>query len=362
LGLKIKTIRSLPVGVDLGSSCLKMAQLQISAQGAELVAAGLCEVPQACQNDMRRRLDFQGEQIRKLVKSNGFKGRQAILSLPADAVFLQPVRIPIVPKGQIDQAVSAELEGKLPCPLQEAVIRHILAGTVYVEGREMHERIVVAVPRRDLEAYLAMAQQAGLEPVGVNIEACAVVECFARVLRRVSDESRVTLFIDIGFSSTQVVLARGQSITFARNLSVGGRLLEEAVAQSMHISLDQAHAVRQKMLSTERHTQAENELFLMLDVRIAEISDEITQCLRYHESVFRNQAVERVVFVGGQAHDKRLCQLIANGLNLPAQVGDPMAGISRARQGGSTAGLDARQPSPSWAVAIGLSLGATLAA
>ena len=69
-----------------------------------------------------------------------------------------------------------------------------------------------------------------------------------------------------------------------------------------------------------------------------------------------------MIFVGGQAHDKRLCQSVAKRLHLPAQVGDPMAGIKRLNQAGVAFGLDTRQPSPSWAVAVGLSLGATLAA
>jgi len=64
-----------------------------------------------------------------------------------------------------------------------------------------------------------------------------------------------------------------------------------------------------------------------------------------------------VIFVGGQAHNNRLCQRIAERLNLPAQVGDPMAGLLRAAPSGWSAELDVRKPNPSWAVAVGLGLG-----
>jgi type IV pilus assembly protein PilM len=362
MGLNTKQQKHLPIGVDLGTSTLKMAQLRCVGNTFELMAAGSVEVPREYYDDLARRLEFQCEKIRGILRSGGFKGREAIVALPAEAVFLQPVRIQMVPPAEIDQAIKQELEGKLPYPVEDAVIRNILAGTVYADGKDMHERIVVAVSRSDLDSHLALLRRAGLDVVGVNIEATAVVECFARVLRRVSDESRVTLFIDIGSASTQVVLAHGQNTVFARNLPVGGQILDRTVADALQISTDQAHTIRRQMPSEAEGEEAEDELFLLLDAKIAEMTDKITECVRYYESVFRNKPIEQVIFVGGQAHNKRFCQSIAQRLNMPAQVGDPMAGIQLAEQGGWGAGLDGRQPNPSWAVAIGLSLGATVAA
>ena len=362
MGLEIKSLKILPIGVDLGSGRIKMAQLRASEQAVELLAAGLAEIPRECRGDLAYRLDFQSEEIRSMLRSNGFKGREAILCLPASATFLEPVRIPIVPDKQVELAVKSELQGKLPYPVGDAVIRHVLAGTVYPDGKEMQERIVVAISRSNLEDYLGMAHRAGLEVVGVDVEACAIVECFARLLRRATDESDVTLFVDMGLESTQVVLAEGQKMVFASNLPMGGECLDEDVAAALQIPVEQAHGIRRKMIAEDADQRAEDELFRLLDGKISELAEKITQCARYYESIFRNHTIDRVIFIGGQAHNKRLCQSIAKRLNLPAQVGDPLAGIQQAEQVGWNVGIDARQPNPSWAVAIGLSLGAMLAA
>jgi len=359
MGLRIKRQTRLPIGVDLGTTRLKMAQLRNWANSVELLAAGSAEIPPDCREDPERRLDFQAGAARRILKSAGFKGRKAVLSLPAGAVFVQPVKIPVVPPDQVDLAVIEEVQARLPYPAAEAIIRHMPTGTVYGEKDQMQERIVVAVRRGELAAYLAMARRAGLDVVRVNIEACALVECFARLFRRASDESRVTLFVDMGSASTQVVLARGQKMIFARNLPVGGHTLDLELSGALQISCAQAQSVRRKMLEQPEHTAAEDDLFRLLDVKIAGITEDITDCLRYYESSFRNRPIERVVFLGGQAHDKRLCQAIAERLNLPAQVGDPMAGVKRPPQAGWNDGPDPRQPQPAWAVAIGLSLGPT---
>jgi len=130
------------------------------------------------------------------------------------------------------------------------------------------------------------------------------------------------------------------------------------VADGMRVSLDQAHAMRVDLQKVQHGSTAEDELYHLLDKPLDALAGELTQCLRYFESVFRNQAVERAIFVGGQAYDKRFCQSLAQRLNLPAQIGDPLLHVRRVAGAGLPIGLDRRTPQPDWAVAVGLSLGA----
>ena len=233
--------------------------------------------------------------------------------------------------------------------------------TYYGDREEMKELIVVAAPRSVLDEHLSMARRAGLELMGINIDACAVVECFARLLRRIDDRTRIKLFLDIGSKSTQVVMARGQRMAFARNLTVGGLDLDRTVAETMDIPIEEANRIRREMASLHADV-AEDELFRLLDARIAWITDEIMRCVRYCESVFRVQTIDGVIFAGGEAHNKRLCHCIAKRLGLPARIGDPMAGARRSGGTCSGGGPDMRTAQPSWAVAVGLSLGAQVAA
>lgn len=86
---------------------------------------------------------------------------------------------------------------------------------------------------------------------------------------------------------------------------------------------------------------------------IDELSDELSGCLRYHQSVFMNQTIKRMVFVGGEARQVGLCQKLAKALRLPAHLGDPLANFS-ADGSLKTPGLKLEQPQPGWAVACGL--------
>ena len=112
------------------------------------------------------------------------------------------------------------------------------------------------------------------------------------------------------------------------------------------------------MLARDHRSAAEEELLCLLEARIAQIASAISHCLRYCEVSMGSRPIGRVVFLGGQARDKRFCQGIAERLNLPAQVGNPMLGVRPSGVPGPSGKLDPTQPCPAWAVAFGLSLGA----
>jgi len=362
MSLKMVRGKNLPIGVDLGSRMLKLAQLRQVEDQMELLAADCLELPASVRASPRERLSFQGDAIRRMLGSGIFKGRQAIIALPAEATFVHHVRIPKVAEDQVRGAIQEELHGKLPYPVENAVVRTVLAGDVCGEGEPRQDVVVVAAAKQTLEQYLGMARRARLDVVGVNIESCAVVECFSRLFRRATDMARTTLFVDIGSASTQVVLATGTRLAFVRNLVIGGDRLDQELAEGLKISPDEARIRRMELAADQADPQQVSQASSLMEKALDTMVEQLTQCLRYYESVFHNQSIERAIFVGGQAYDKRLCQTLARRLNLPAQVGDPLVRIQRSAGCESGVRLDCRQPQPGWAVAVGLSIGATVAA
>jgi Tfp pilus assembly PilM family ATPase len=83
------------------------------------------------------------------------------------------------------------------------------------------------------------------------------------------------------------------------------------------------------------------------------ISDELSMSLRYHQSLFKGRAIDRTVFIGGEARQTWLCQHIVKNIRTPAQLGDPLARY-HAQGVSETPGLTLGQPQPGWAVACGL--------
>jgi hypothetical protein len=83
------------------------------------------------------------------------------------------------------------------------------------------------------------------------------------------------------------------------------------------------------------------------------ITDELSMCLRYHQSLFRNRPIDRAVFLGGESRQAWLCQHVVKALRVPAQMADPLARFDSTGVQ-ETPGLTLGRPQPGWAVACGL--------
>ncbi len=349
--------RTLPIGIDLGTAAVKLAQLRRGEDRLELVAAACAEVPEACRNDLRKRLEFAARRLRGLVRSGGFRDRQCVISLPAAMTVVEHVKTAKVPLNELTRVLHWELDGKLPFRPTEAVIRHVVAGETYADRDAQLEVIAIAAARNVINALLEVARRCRLEVVALEVEPCAIVECFGRLFRRADDSERVTLFLDFGEATTQVVISHGSRLVFARNLLVGAREMEQKAASTVGASVEDIRTLRRRLMSAANSSPEADQLYDAMGAALGGLVEEITKCLRYYESVFPSRTIERAVFLGGQALDRRLCQRVAQRLNLPAQIGDPLARIGQAPGAKTCRALDRRHAQPAWAVAVGLSLG-----
>ena len=346
---------TLPIGIDLGSSAAKLAQLRLLKDGLELLALGKIEKPQDIGDNLLTRLDFLAQNIPRVLKASQFKGRRCILSLPAEHTFVRHVKVPKLDPQATALAVRKATQSELPYPINEAVVRHVIAGDVHCEGGTRQEVIAVAVPLATMDAYLEMTNRVGLEVVGVNVEPLTLVHCFSSLFDWGADPAKAVLYVDMGSVSTQVVIAHGPDVAFARNLPRGSRQLVQAVAENTAVPPEQECKVPPDVQEREGYVDCKT-LAQQAEEWVEATSQNIEHCLRYYEAVFRKSSVERIVFTGGQARDRGICQLLAKRLNLPAQIGNPAAAMQIGQNAANVLGQD-EQANPSLAVAIGLSLG-----
>ncbi|MDB5303082.1 MAG: type pilus assembly protein PilM [Phycisphaerales bacterium] len=419
-----------PIGVDFGSDCLRLAQVERMNNEFRLVAAASVDVPVHVRNDATARLAFFAESLRDLLRTGNFRGRRALLALPASCMHIQHLRLPRMEEEALRKALPWEARGKLPIDPSHALLRHIVAGEVYQDQEPKTEVIVMAARRDYVEQLLAAAAKARLDIVGMNSEPKALLDCFSHLYRRKTDAEITNLFVDIGCVATRAMVAHNGNVLFVRAIPIGGEHFSRAVASSLKIPLDDARMLRIKLCAAQpagdeqRDKRAfpadpavvpaaasasdpsiDNSFALLeaglraggqgdaagttavaeapaaieapfaveapvtndtfqrqsvddaLREPLAKLVEELSLCRRYHEATFPNRPVERLIFVGGEARHRGLCQSIAREMGVAAQVGDPLVRMGRISEPALQCGLDRRVPQPSWALAIGLSMG-----
>jgi type IV pilus assembly protein PilM len=366
------------IGADFGVSSLKLLQVT-AGEPPQLIAACQIDTPHELRNNDAGRINWQLDQLPRALKQGGFKGKRVVCSIPASQMYVRHLQLPKSSPGDTAALVASSLAAELQCDPDALAVRNVEVAPIGNTGK--NEQICMATARELVVRLMTGMKEAKLEPVGMHSEFHAVLKAFEFAQRRASDQGHATLYMDMGATSTKIAIAHDARLVFCRKIDLGGWHLDHTVASQLAVDIGEARRRRYAMsefVATHVNPQSMAILNAGLAASGAEpvkaaaavitapatanlhepiemLRDEIAMCLRYHDAMFPATKVDRMVFLGGEARHRALCQHIAKSLRLSAQLADPLARVSRT---GSepTAGIDAREAQPGWTVALGLCL------
>ena len=171
----MKTAR-LPIGVDLGSSRIRMISARRDASGALAIeAAAVRDIPEDTIGDAAvRDADFVAAILEDLRRELGDKQRSCVLALAPMSASLRVVRIPKMTDAERRSAARFEAERFVPWDTKDVAT---LVRSHWVNPAE--NALAVGVVREDaLLSRVTCAKRAGLRVCGVDHEACALQRAF----------------------------------------------------------------------------------------------------------------------------------------------------------------------------------------
>lgn len=347
--------RSNPIGIDFGTTSVRAIQIQRTERELTHTGVAFVEAPPSDEPSPVKLFEFYQSAMRAVAAS--FKTKRCVLVLPNWMTHLRHVRVPR--GGEIGPAIAAELEGKLPVDASACMIRHVVAGEVYGDQNAQQEVVVMATRHDLIRKLLATAEAARLDVVGLSAPATVMVDCFKTIYRRKSDQEDASLFIDLGASSTRVFVGKGGLIRFARSVNVTADSIRTAVASAANLNAVQLDRACHRLLEAEAGNHPVEppleSLRECIETHAQKLAGELEMCRRYYESTFPSSPLAKVIFLGGGANDRVLCQTLARSLALPAQVGDVFVRIAKNESAGESC-VDRGVPQPCWAAAVGASL------
>jgi type IV pilus assembly protein PilM len=348
----------LPIGVDIGTTTVRLLQLGGPERDLRVQDAGRFVIPQEAKADAKQHREAVLEGIRRLLKERHFRGREAVMALAPGEVAIRNVRMPRMPREELATAVNWEAQNKFPFDTATAVIQYVVAGEVRQGDQTLDEVILFATPRVEVDGRIQLAREAGLDLVSLDAEPCAIFRGFERFLRRRDDDRAVSVFADIG-AATTVLIALGRDIVFVKTIPIGGAVFNRAVAECLELAPAEAEALRRRVGRRDRPQaddvggdRAGRAVADAIRPHIEDLADEINLCLRYFGVTFRGPRVESIVFTGGEAHDPCVPPLLGERLGIEAMVGDPFRSVRTDHLGPI---LDRRAVRSEWATAFGLS-------
>ena len=356
-------MRPLPIGLDVGTTTVRLLQLGGTERDLRAVDAAKFVIPQDVRVLPDRRREVVTGGIRRILKEHHFRGREVVMALAPGQVAIRSVRLPKMREEELATAVNWEAQNRFPFDTATAVIQYLPAGEVRQGGQVLDEIIILAAPRAEVDARIQWACEAGLEVVSLDAGPCAVFRGFERFLHRREDEGAVSVLVDIGAQST-VLIARGRDIVFVKMIPIGGLVFNRAVAECLDLAVTEAEALRRRLghrlrqasagdADDEENQRVSRAVADAIRPHLEDLANEISLCLRYYSVSFRGPRPESVTFTGGETHNIDIPTSLGQRLGVEVRPGDLLRSVKTDHLGQV---LDRRSDLVEWTTAFGLSL------
>jgi len=344
-----------PIGLDIGSSAVRAAQIKQGRRGSELERIGTVDLPDgAVRNGEILQPGVVIDAIRHLWRSAKLKGRRVSVGLANQQVVVRRLDLPWMSESELRASLPLQVDGMIPMPVDEAVLDYCYLGEREGEdGGRMVRVLVIAALRTMVDEILAVVRQAKLAPVGIDLDAFAALR--AMTPPDVLADDSAELLVDVGSTVTDLVVHQNGSPHFVRTVLFGGQNVTRAVAQALNLEHERAEDAKLELAARDVAMPANDPAAMAIGGQTRQLIDEIRSSIDYCAAQRDIPAITRIVLTGGASQWPGLADALADQLGLDITTGSPLHGLDNS-SGVSDDELAAS--APHLAVAVGLALGA----
>lgn len=326
-----RTRRRSPIGLDVGSTGVRGAQLVRTGDTFDVLRAAWSERPggeDAGREGANTAAD--GEAVRACLRKTEFQGRSAVVGLNLPEADFHLLELPeTILEGKANEASSAvhwEVVRLMDTASDAVEVRHWMLPT---PSSAAPNALGVGAARACVDSTLESCAAAGLRCRGIDTAATALSRFGCLLGRRPANV--VWGMLDLGYRHTRLLLCVGEVPVLVRNVGSGGGMWTQRIAESLQLSVRAAEvhkrqhgiARRARGRRVERTQAPERELGAMLLSALRgdlnEIASQVKRSYEYALSCYAKHTAGELILVGGGARMQRLGEFWSNVLGIPVR-------------------------------------------
>lgn len=172
-----RTRRKKVLGLALGERSLLAAEVIVAGEQPAVTAVGELVYPEGASVTAPEAL---ARLLADFLKDKGFTARQAVIGLPAKWLVVRPKEVPPADAPTVTEMLRLAAESEFPTDIKDLVYDF----TGCVNDQQAKTVMMVATPRKYVDAAEALCEGARLTPVAVTSSGVALGEATGRVMAR----------------------------------------------------------------------------------------------------------------------------------------------------------------------------------
>jgi len=306
------------IGVDIGTSTIKVAQFKRDKNALSLVNFGVAPTPEGCiENGKIVKGDIISETLGSLLSLHSFVGKRVSASVSGQLVTVRQITVDDIPRQPLDDIVKWEMEKHISYPIEDAVFDYqVLSRSHTGDGGIKANCLVAAAPLEIVNALVGVIRKTHLEPVFIEVEPFAELRLVDYVSYKRPDlDAKTIVMVNIGSTITSVNVADQSVIRLTRMIPFGGARISQAIASTLGITIERAEELKRESVNMdpqanlEAGTEAERATSAALPI-IDELVLEIRRSLNYYTTRFESDRPLHLILSGGTANLKGVADYI----------------------------------------------------
>lgn len=306
------------VGVDIGSSSIKVVQLKETRKRLQIVRAAFAPLPpQTIIDGHVMNPSAVTETLMKLFHDKKIPQKEVAVGVYGQSVIIRKITIPIMTPAELEKQIGWEAEQHIPFDIKVMSVDYEVLRQRPESGQM--DLLLVAAKRDEINDFSNIVKDAKLKPLVVDINAFTVQNIFEQQNGMLSPDQSIAL-INIGATVTSLNIISGGISAFTREITNAGNSITEEIQRQVNVPYEQAEAYKCGGGTSDIVPQ---DVHQVIASACDGLAGEIQRSLDFYLATSGEKEISRVFVCGGSAYLAPLLTAVERRARVPVVMFDP---------------------------------------
>ncbi len=301
------------IGLDIGSGFVKVVEVDHSGDQPEVVRVAMRPLlPDAIVEGEIMDYGLVSDAVSGLFSEIGMKGAEVVTAVGGHDVIIKKIEMDRMKEGDAREVIKWEAEQHVPFDIKSVEIDFQILDP---EGDGMQMEVLLVAAKRELvDNKVGLLQDAGVEPIVIDVDAFALHNAFEHNYPDALDG--IVALVNVGHETTNVSILEDGVPILTRDIPFGSRKIREDLQRERGLTAEQAEDVVQARETAED-----------LDSFVASSADEVAVGIERASAFLMTRedgnSVGRIFLSGGGARIPGMSESLARRMNVETEIVNP---------------------------------------
>lgn len=310
------------IGLDAGTKNIKVCRVDKKGDEFYDVYSAIEEIPDTVKGKKGDKIISQV--IKSMMGKDKFNTKTALTSLGNSEILVRRLSLPKMPREELRGTISLQAERLIYSDLEGMDMDFYILPS---EQENQMEVIFVAAPSNAVNRQMQIIQDAGIEPVIMDVDNMAMANCF---LSFGGDSiGQAVVLLNIGHTKTCCTILNNSEFCFSKTIAFGGKNISAEIAKEMEIPAAKAEGLKK---NPEQWDEVGLNIKTVLRKSTPDLLEAIYKSIEYCKSQQLVNRIDKMLLTGGSSYLQEIDKFFVEILGVDTQKWNPFADIKLLRE------------------------------